>query len=151
MSKIDFTNILEIQVGTAKEPKPLPEGTYVGVIAAPPELTTRKTKEGDKPVLQVTVSLQEALDVDEDELTEAGGLLKGDGTSRTVRNDFWITEDARFIFEQFCASLNLTGSYREAIQQMVGRNVVVSLAHRTYESGGVARTQVDVRRIYAQD
>lgn len=56
MSKIDFTNILEIQVGTAKEPKPLPEGTYVGVIAAPPELTTRKTKEGDKPVLQVTVS-----------------------------------------------------------------------------------------------
>lgn len=149
MTKIDFTQLLDLQVGSAKEPKPLPEGTYVGVIAAPPELITRKTMEGEKPVLQVTVALQEALDVDEDELSEAGGLLKSDGTPRTVRNDFWITEDARFIFEQFCASLGLTGSYREAIQQVPGRQVVVVLYHRTYESVGVTRTLVEVRRIYA--
>ena len=70
---INFSEILSKQVGSAPEPKPLPQGTYSGVITKRPDPVTIKTKEGEKGQLYFTIRLTEAQeDVDQDALLEAG-------------------------------------------------------------------------------
>lgn len=155
MSNVDFTAILGKQVGTAPEPKPLPSGTYMGVVEGLPTSRIVNTKEGPKGVLTVTVGITEAMDdVDEGSLAEAGGLLRNDGNRKTIRADFWLDEGSLFRLDQFLAGFGWTAdsgkTYQDALEELPGKEVTVALESREYQTkSGETRTATDVKRIHA--
>lgn len=157
MAKVDFSAILGASVGSAPQPKNLPQGVYYGIIDGIPVAKPRSTKEGDKGVLTVKISLNEAdADVDEAELAEAGGLVRNDGRPRQVMADFWLTEDAMYRLDNFMAGFGFNAesgkSYGEALEELDGRNVTVSLKHRTYtDRSGTEKTAVDIDRCFATE
>lgn len=157
MSEVNFSAILGKTVGTAPEPKPLPEGTYTGIISSLPQSRGQKTKDGMKGILSIQVSLTEAMDdVDQTALQECGGLLRPDGDAKTVRSDFWLTEDALYILDRFLAGFGFSEeagkSYAEALEELPGKEVTLSIALREYTPpGGEARQVNDVKRIFAKE
>ena len=77
---VDFSDILNKQVGSAPAPRPIPEGTYHGEIVGLPAQRVVTTKEGDKPVLTLTLALMEAGDdVDEEALAVLEGFVETGG------------------------------------------------------------------------
>jgi hypothetical protein len=138
---IDFSAILGKQVGNAPEPKPLPSGTYTAIISELPKPVERKTKEGPKGVVSVHFAIQEAMDdVDQDLLAEAGGLRKSDGTAKTMKMDFWLTENSLFILDRFMASAGFDKesgkTYTEAFEDLVNREVTLAVEQRSYTNQG---------------
>lgn len=153
MAKVDFSDILNQQVGSAPEPKPLPEGTYYGTIAGIPTTRLAKTKEGEKPLIVVKVALTEAgEDVDSDALAEAGGLMRGDGEPKIIQKEFWLDESSRYQYDRLFSGFGIEGvSYADGNQQLPGRDAMVFVKQRTYEAGGETRTVNDVARIAARE
>jgi len=153
MAKIDFTDIMNKQVGSAPAPKPLPEGTYHGEIVGVPTLRTVATKEGDKPIATITIALTETGDdVAEDDLAEAGGLVNNSGEPKRIRHDYWLTEDSLWRFDQLFESLGIQGaSYAEAGEQLAGRAVTLYVKLDTYEGKGGTRTVNNVQRLIARE
>lgn len=156
-TQTDFSSILNLQVGSAPEPKAIPEGTYYGVIAKLPEIRKVTTKEGDKPVCSVTFALNEpGEDVDTDALSEAGGLMRQDGEPKTVRRDFWLDEESRYQFDRFLAGFGFTAdsgkSYLDVFAELPGMNVQCYIEQRTYEAkGGGSRTVNEVKTAFARE
>ncbi len=153
MSKIDFSEILKKQVGSAPQPKAIPEGTYFGEIVGLPAMREVQTKEGNKPILTITVALNEAGDdVDEDSLAEAGGLLNGGGEPKRVKMDFWLTDDSLWRYDQFLASMGIENkSYEEAAEDLPGRAVTTFITLNEYEKNGVTRSINNVQRCHARE
>lgn len=154
MAKVDFTEILSKQVGSAPAPKPLPPGTYIGVVEGLPQVRPVTMKDGTtKGVLGVQVALTEpGDDVDEDALQEAGGLVRDSGSRRTVRADFWLDEDSLWQLDRFLGGFGLEDmTYTDAFQELAGKSVVVVMEQRTYESKGQMRTVTEAKRVFAQD
>lgn len=155
MSSIDFTAILGKQVGTAPEPKPLPSGTYVGVIKGVPKGRLVKTKEGEKPILTVTIGVTEAMeDVDQEALSESGGLLRNDGEAKQVRADFWLDENSLYRLDQFLATFGYNADsgrpYTEVLEELPGREVTVAVVTEDYTNNrGETRTATNVSKIFA--
>lgn len=148
---IDFSAILGKQVGTAPEPKPLPAGTYTAIISELPKPGERKTQEGPKGIVTVTFALQEAMDdVDQDELASAGGLLRSDGAAKTLKMDFWLTENSLFLLDRFLASAGFNKdsgkTYTEAFEDLLNREVTLSVEQRTFESRGQNVTVAEVKQ-----
>lgn len=153
MAKIDFSEILNKQIGTAPTPRPIPEGTYHGEIVGVPAMRAVNTKEGEKPVLTITVALNEAGDdVDEDSLAEAGGLLSANGEPKRVRTDFWLTEDSLWRYDQFLAGMGIEGkSYQDGAEELPGRAVTVFITLDEYTKNGVTRSINNVQRCVARE
>lgn len=150
-TKIDFTDILNKQIGSAPVPQPLPSGTYSGVISGVPTFRQVNTKEGEKVVASVTVSIIEAgEDVDPDDLEAVGGLRRGDGEAKTIRAEFWLDDNSRYQFERFLAAMGLQGTYAEALPQLPGKEVTALVERREYTTNsGETRVVNDVKRLYA--
>lgn len=150
--KFDFSSILNQQIGSAQAPQPLPSGTYHGTIDGMPTTRVANTKEGSKGILAININLTEAdSDVDETELALAGGLLRNDGKPKNVRAEFWLTEDALYIFDNFLSGFKLEGNRQEALPELTGRDVTVALERRNYtDKNDVERTVTDVRRVFAR-
>lgn len=157
MSKIDYSAILGLQVGSAPEPKPLPAGTYHGTIAGLPVPRTVETKEGAKVVLTVPIQLSEpGEDVDQDELTEAGGLNGNDGQGKRVRQEFWLDDSSRYQFDRFLAGLGHNAesgvTYQEILEDLPGQAVTVLLSLDDYKAkSGEDRKINNVKRCYARE
>ena len=156
MADIDFSAILGRQVGTAPEPKPLPAGTYIGVIDGLPKARAQNTKEGPKGILTVTFKLIEAMDnVDENELAEAGGLRRQDGEAKTMKLDFWLEDNSLFILDRFMASFGFNAesgkTFVEAFEELPGKEVVLEIERRSYTKDGETRTISDIKRAVAKD
>jgi len=153
MAKLDFSDILNKQVGSAPQPKPIPEGTYHGEIVGLPAQRVVSTKEGDKPILTITIALNEAGDdVDEEALAEGGGLLSAGGEAKRVRMDFWLTEDSLWRYDQFLASLGIEGkTYLEAAEELPGRSVTTFIKLNEYEKNGQTRSINNVDRCFARE
>lgn len=151
MTKIDFSDILNTQIGSAPVPQPLPSGTYNGVISGVPTFRDVKTKEGEKVVATVTVAITDAdEDVDPDDLEAAGGLRRADGGAKTIRAEFWLDDNSRYQFERFLAAMGLQGSYNEALPQLPGKEVTAIVERREYTTNsGEVRVVNDVKRLYA--
>lgn len=156
MAKVDFSAILGASVGSAPQPKPLPEGTYSGVIDGVPKTQARNTKEGQKGVVTITIALQEAADdVDAEALAESGGLIRNDGRPRMVSTDFWLTEDAMYRFDNFLQGFGYNAdsgkSYQEAMEELDGREVTLSVKQREYQrKDGSTAIAVDIDRCFAK-
>lgn len=150
---VDFSDILNKQVGSAPAPRPIPEGTYHGEIVGLPAQRVVTTKEGDKPVLSLTLALMEAGDdVDEEALAEAGGLLSNSGEPKRIRQDFWLTEDSLWRYDQFLAGLGIEGkSYLEAAEELPGRAVTVFVTLDEYTKNGQTRQINNVQHCFARE
>lgn len=153
MAKLDFSEILNQQVGSAPKPKPIPEGTYFGTIAGIPTNRIANTKEGEKPIVAFNLALTEpGDDVNQDDLAEAGGLLSPSGDAKRVRKDFWLTDDSRHQLDTFLENLGITGSYVEAFQAVPGREVMVYITLDSFQSKSGEERQVNnVTRIFARE
>lgn len=157
MSEVDFTAILSKQVGSAPQPKPLPDGTYTGVIEGLPTSRPVKTKEGEKPVLTVTVGIGEAMDdVDPEALEAAGGLMKANGERKTIRSDFWLDENSLWVFDRFLESCGFGAdsgkTYQEVLEELPGKEVTINIEQETYTAkGGGERTAIRVKRIFGSE
>jgi len=158
MAKIDYSEILGKQVGSAPEPKPLPEGTYTGVISGLPKPRTISTKEGEKGLISFKIAITEAMtDVDEDLLAESGGLRRNDGQPRQVTKDFWLDEASMYQLDRFLATLgygaetNPGKSYTDIFEELDGKEVTFEIANRTYTQNGEEKTVADVKRIFATE
>lgn len=156
---VDFASILGKTAGTAEAPKPLPSGTYFGSVSGRGVPVTKKTKEGEKGVVRFTFALGEAgEDVDADELENAGGLRKKDGSAKTVVREYWLTPDAMFIFDQFLEGFGYERdgdggfgkTYDEIIQEIEGRDVTLSLELNEFDrKDGTKGVNNEVKRVFA--
>lgn len=153
MAKIDFSEILSKQVGSAPEPKAIPEGTYFGEIVGVPTLRAQQTKEGEKAIATVTIALNEpGDDVDTDSLSEAGGLMLSNGEPKRVRKDFWLAEDSLYQLDRFLKSMGVEGNYQEAFEQLPGREVIAYVTLDEYQTkSGDSRSVNNVSRLFAKE
>lgn len=154
MAKVDFSEILGLQVGSAPKPQPLPEGTYFAEIVGEPVLRTVQTKEGAKPTLAFKFAITEpGPDVDTEELEAAGGITSASGEPKIVTREFWLTDDSRYRLDEFVQTYGITeGTLKEAFEQMVGRQTTLFIALETYErkGGGEGRSN-RVQRSFARE
>ena len=162
MAEVDFSEILNRQAGTAETPKALPQGTYYGTIMGRPTSRKVDTKEGPKGVLTFKFALNEAgEDVDADDLEAAGGLRTHSGEAKTVRQDFWLSDESLHYLDTFVSGFgfekNAEGgfgkSYKEIFEELVGKDVTIALEQRTYtpKGGGEERVTNEVKRVFATE
>lgn len=137
MAKFDFTEILGQQIGSAPKPKPVPAGTYVGVVEGLPKIIDVTRKDGKATAyINFRINLTEAGDdVDADELEAMGGLTRKDGGARSVSYKAWQDLEAdgkgwSWQLDAFLESFGLSAStYTEAFEELPGREVVVAVKH----------------------
>lgn len=153
----DYNEILKNQtVGSAPEPKPLPNGVYIGELDLA-KIQTRDTKDGKRGIVVFPIKLLEATDsVDEDDLAEAGGLRTPSGSPKTVAAEYWDDPEAEtgwsFVLDRFLAAFELDAglSYVDAFEAIKGQQVTVSLKQETFKRrDGTEGTQTRVERVYA--
>jgi glutaredoxin-related protein len=129
----DFSALLSKPTSEIKKPKPMPEGTYMGLVLKQEyrEADTPKDKENPKkPVCQYSVRLTEALDdVDQADLADA---LQGEDITakRPMDYDFWLTPDAQYRVVEFAQSCGVPTEGRtlgEIIPECVNQTVRVSV------------------------
>jgi hypothetical protein len=127
----DFSSLLAKPTTEIKEPKPLPIGTYQGLIIKKEyrEVDTPKdTANPKKPVVSFSIRLDSAMDdVDQADLNEAL-----DGQTLAQKNmrpyDMWLTNDAQYRVVELGNSMGLQAdTLGELIESMVNQPVLVSL------------------------
>lgn len=127
----DFQSILDTKVDDAEAPKPLPEGTYLGIIDSYEfgESSQKKT-----PYCRVWCKPTEAMDdVDQEALDAVLAQVDQDLTKRRLREDFYLTENAMFRLREFLENhvqLETSGRpFSEVIPEMQGQQVKFRVAH----------------------
>lgn len=130
MSTPDFNALLDKPADSFERPKPIPEGEYVATIGK----HTYGKANNDKKTPKVTYDMgfSEALpSVDQ----EALALALGDKalTEKTLPYDLFITGDSmwrlgKFLVEHAGAEEGIPT--REQIEQVAGRQVIVTVKHR---------------------
>jgi len=128
----DFSKLMSTPTSEIHKPKPLPEGTFQGIIKSH-KLDEAKTKEGPKPILELTCSFVAPMDdVDQDELTEA---LQGRPLNEiTRRYTFWLTPEAQYRLVEFADSLGIAVEGRtlgEIIPELAQQPVYMSVVRVT--------------------
>lgn len=124
-----FSELLDnVRVGEAKEPKPIPEGSYIAVIK---ETKFDESSQQKTPYLRVFFEIISVCDdVDQAEIEALGGEAELMG--KRLRQDFYITDDALFILQNFITKhvkLDVDGSFSEAIPLLPDNEVGIRVAH----------------------
>lgn len=136
MSKgVDFSSILNKRVEDIESPKPLPPGTYRGIIASVPtegRPFNRKNEDGsttEVPTLEVPIAIQEpTAGVDEDLLAKAG-LRRRDGKPREVSMRYFVEEESLYKLKTLIKSCGVEAeTLGEGLKSLAGAEVLVDLA-----------------------
>ncbi len=92
----DFQSILAgAKLGEIEKPKPLPTGSYIGLIKSVAYDVSRGEKK--TPFARINIELIQALDdVNQDDLASAGGVQ-----GKKTKVDFYLTDDALFRLQEF--------------------------------------------------
>ena len=131
----DFSDILNKKPSEQEPPKPLPAGIYNMTVVSF-ENTTRGEKQ--TPVCLIHLQPVEAVEVDDDEMTEFGDLSEGKMTAQ-----MWLTEASLYRFTEFLEQCGLDvdsyTTFSEALNDLPGCTVQVEVSHRVIdpESGRV--------------
>lgn len=97
---VDFSDILNKRVEDIEQPKPLPQGTYLGQIMAPPKLIENEytDKQTGEPKVfrkaRFQVGLIGNLTADADAIEAAGGLNTPSGQPKSVYSDYSLDQDS---------------------------------------------------------
>lgn len=139
---MSFQDLMSKAADEVEAPKPTPPGTYVLAITSTEtgESSTKKT-----PFLRVHFAITEACeDVDADAIEEAGGMEKI--TSRKLRHEFYITDDALFRLKDFMelCGFDLTGkTLGEIVPDLVGSQIKASLIQKANQDGTMFYTNIN--------
>lgn len=151
----NFESILDTPTAAVERPRPMPAGTYDGIVKGLYEegvSTQKKT-----PYVRFTYAFQSAgEDVDQDELLEV--LTDKDGKvhpigEKSIKDTYYTTPDALFRLKDVLAAMDLidlenedeTKTIRQALSETPNCSIRFTVAHRASEDG----TQIfaEVKRV----
>lgn len=137
MAKPNFASILDAPASDISRPKPLPVGTYLAIVEGLPRYD-KSTKKGTDFVEFALRIAAAADDVDQEELEEVGLTLK-DGTPRSMKATYYLTEDAAWRLKKFLEDLGFDFStdltLREACENAANREVYITVGHEPSQDG----------------
>lgn len=140
MSSPNFQSVLNTKADAIEKPKPYPVGTYLCVVDGPVEFTTIGQKQTDAAILQLKI-IQPGPDVDMAAVAEAGGVA-----GKRLRHTIFLTADSAWRAKQFLVEhLGLeagTKSLGELFAEVPGRQVMVTVKHRTAQDGSAIYAEV---------
>jgi len=121
----DFNTLMSKPMDEIERPKPLPAGTYTGIIVSH-EFGKSSQKQTDFVRFMIRV-IAPGEDVDPEALKEYGQL----GEKSLLRHDFYITEDAVFRLKEFLSdTLGIRAdSINAGLPQTTGMQVGVIVKH----------------------
>lgn len=136
-------DILDTPMSSIEPPKPIPTGVYTAMVVGHANEDTAST--GTRFV-QFTLQLQSFENDDEEaseELQEA--LTKLDGTimplsDKTIQSErYYLTDASLYRLRKFLNDLGIdnTGNVREALLEVPGKMVMITVVHRVGSSGGI--------------
>jgi hypothetical protein len=136
-----FQDILNKKADDVERPKPLPPGTYLGVVEGLPEFA--EIGKNQTPVANLKIKLLAAEDdVDSDALREMGGAL-----GKSLRHRLFLTEDAAWRVKQFLEEhLGINGDGKtlgELFNEAPGNQVKVVVKHRPSQDGQTIYAEID--------
>ncbi len=124
----NFEALLDAPLDSHEKPKPLPEGSYLGLIGQP---TFDKSAKKGTPFARFPITLQQALP-DVDEAALATSLGDKALTAKTKNHDLYITGDSAWRMKEFLEDhVGIEGGQptRQAIQAAMGQVVIVVIKH----------------------
>lgn len=124
----DFTALLEKPMDDIEKPKPLPVGSYLATIGQ--HKFDKAKNEKQTPYVSFPLMLAEPLpDVDAEAL--AASLGKKQLSEVNMKVDMYLTDDAAWRLKDMLEHAGVEGGLPlgEAIQQAVGRQLVVVIGH----------------------
>lgn len=126
-----FSSILDRQTGTSPKPLPLPIGTYT-VLAKSHKIDKQVGQNKNDRLTYDCAVLAPDQDVDPGQLAAMPNGLAG----KTVKVQFWLTEDAAYRLEDFLQNIiGLTGmSNGQAVPLVCGKQFKVHIKHRPGEN-----------------
>lgn len=142
MTAANMAAILDRPADTFERPKPLPVGQYLTTVVGQPRQDVSEKKQ--TPFVEYTLKLMQAYDdVDQEALTEAGGI--GD---RTMKITFYLTEASAYRLKEFLehCGVDIDGKkLSQAIGEAAGCQVVIKIKHTASDDGeqiyaNIART-----------
>ena len=139
MNKPNFLSILDRPASSIEQPVPLPAGTYLTTVIGMPRYD-KSTKKGTEFVEFTHQVIAAADDVDVTELEESGGLTNKEGLARTVKNTYYITEDAAWRLKEFLEHCGFDFednemTLREAAENTANREVYIYVRHEPSDDG----------------
>lgn len=128
MSGINFRDLLAKPADKIKKPRPLPAGTYRGVIKSKAFDVSRNK---GTPFVRLTLqpSMAEA-DILPEDLLESDGITPINISAKTLRIDFYLTDDAQYRVIDLANSLAIPTEGRslgEIIEDLPNNNVLMSV------------------------
>jgi hypothetical protein len=144
-----FESILDTPASEVTRPKPIPQGTYLGMVKGLPRYD-KSAKKGT-PYSEYVIQLIEAQDdVDDDALGEA--LTKGNGDiiplrDRSQRITFYHTPDALWRLVKFLKDLGLEAEDGVTVgqleEQAPGRQLYLHIKHTPSDDGETMYATID--------
>lgn len=127
---VDFKELLKKPADQVERPKPIPAGTYKGVVA---RQEFGQSKEKKTPYTRYHLTLTGPGDgVDPKDLD---GI---DLTKKQFRKDFYLTNDAEYRLLDFIASCGVNTKGRtlgELVPEPLGKDVLIDITQRNSEDG----------------
>jgi hypothetical protein len=141
MNAPNFSSILDKPFDSeANRPKPLPVGSYLCIVDGIPKFD--KSTQQQTEYVEFTLKPVSAQgDVDQQALTEAGGL-----SDKTLKTTFYLTEKAVFRLDDFLENLGLdkgTVSRKEGVSMAPGRQILAVVRHASSKDGKAIYANVD--------
>jgi len=133
-AQADFASILDMPATDVERPKPLPEGTYFGIIQGMYE--TGESSKKKTPFVRFTYAVQSVgEDVSEDDIKAFGdeGVI-----GKTVKDTYYTTPDALFRLIDMLenADIDLEGkSIRAGLDETPNCSIGFYIGHRASEDG----------------
>jgi hypothetical protein len=130
MLETSFKEILDMQLTEIKSSQALPVGTYLCKVWGQPDIGQVGKNQTDCVTFTLKV-LQAQPDVDETQLADVinGGAL----SDRTITHRMFVTDRSKHRIKKFLVDdlgLDPTQSLREAINEAMGKDVLVRLTHQ---------------------
>ena len=126
---LDLSHLLRRPAGQATKPAALPIGDYQGIIKS---FEYGDQNQNKTPYVRFQLGLMEwPQNISDDEKTQPGpsGPVPVELSKRSLRRDFFLTDDALWRLDDFLKSCGKEGgaNYEELIPTLVGERVVVEV------------------------
>lgn len=131
-----FSSILDKPSNEAERPKPLPQGTYVGVVSGMPRLDKSSKKQTEFAEFTLNI-LAAQEDVDPDELKAIGGF-----SGKSIKSTYYLTEASEYRLREFLDHCGVPDeedgealSHRQRMEQTPGKQVLLTVKHTASDDG----------------
>lgn len=127
---VDFKTLLAKPTDSIEKPKPLPAGTYNGVIS---KYEFGESKEKKTPFVRYFLTCHSACDD-----VDADSVAGIDLSKKALRRDYYLTEDAMYRVKDLLESVGVSCTGRslgEVIPEAINASVLISVTWRSSPDG----------------